>query len=133
MLSAGGWEGGDHTLVVIHVGQKTPVSTFKRAPSWNYKNADWDSFKQFAEEKCRGLQLCGENMNQNSIRFNDTILRATKRSIPRARRRNYNPFWAPQQEQLQENMESNPSDQSTAEYSKARADFTREKLLQARK
>ena len=30
-------------------------------------------------------------------------------------------------------MENNPSDQNTAEYSKARAEFTREKLLQTRK
>ena len=56
------------------------------------------------------------------------------------RRRNYSPFWTPQLEQLQEavnrareDMENNPSDQNTAEYSKARAEFTREKLLQTRK
>ena len=32
-----------------------------------------------------------------------------------------------------ESIESNPSNQNTAESSKARADFTREKLLQTRK
>ena len=50
------------------------------------------------------------------------------------------PFWTPQLEQLQEavtrarkDMENNPPDQDTAKYSKARAEFTREKLLQTRK
>ena len=54
-----------------------------------------------------------------------------KSPFPR-RRRNYNPFWTPQLEQLQEavnrareDMERNPSDQNTAEYSKVRAEFTR--------
>ena len=72
--------------------------------------------------------------------FNNAILRAVKKSIPRGWRRNYNPFWSPQLQQLQEavnrareDMERNPSDQSTAECSKARAEFTREKLLQTRK
>ena len=73
--------------VVIHVDQKTPVSTSKRTPSRNYKKADLDSFKQFAEEECTG-QLSEENINQNAIRFNDAILRAAKKSIPWGRRRN---------------------------------------------
>ena len=87
-----------------------------------------------------GLQLSEENVNHNAVQFNNAILRAAKKSIPRGQRRNYNPFWTPQLEQLQEavnrareDMENNPSDQNTAEYSKARAEFTREKLLQTRK
>ena len=86
------------------------------------------------------LQISEENINQNAIRFNSAILRATKKSIPSGRRRNYNPFWTSQLGQLQgainrarENMESNPSDQSIAEYSKARAEFIREKFLQTMK
>ena len=132
--------GSDHRPVTILVDQKTPASTFKRAPSWNYKRADWDGFKQFAEEECTGLQLSEENMNHNAVQLNNAILRAAKKSIPRGQRRNYNPFWTPQLEQLQEavnrareDMERNPSDQNTAEYKKARAEFTREKLLQTRK
>ena len=132
--------GSDHRPVTILVDQKTPASTFKRAPSWNYKRADWDGFKQFAEEECMGLQLSEENMNHNAVQLNNAILRAAKKSIPRGQRRNYNPFWTPQLEQLQEavnrareDMERNPSDQNTAEYKKARAEFTREKLLQTRK
>ena len=132
--------GSDHRPVTIVVDQKTQVSTFKRAPSWDYKRADWDGFKQFAEEECMGLQLPEENVNHNAVQFNNAILRAAKKSIPRGRRRNYNPFWTPQLEQLQEavnrardDMERNPSDQNTADYSKSRGEFTREKLLQTRK
>ena len=87
-----------------------------------------------------GLQLSEENVNHIAVQFYNVILRAAKKSIPRGQRRNYNPFWTPQLEQLQEavnrareDMENNPSDQKTAEYSKARAEFTREKLLQTRK
>ena len=131
--------GSDHRPVTILVDQKTPVSAFKRAPSWNYKRAYWDSFKQLADEECMGLQLSEENMNRNAAQFNIAILRAAKKSIPRWRKRNYNPFWTPRLEQLQEavnrakeDIERNPSDQNTAEYSKARAEFSREKLLQTR-
>ena len=60
----------DHGLVTELVDQKTPVSTLKRAPSWNYKRADWDGFKQFAEEECMGLQLSEENMNHKAVQFN---------------------------------------------------------------
>ena len=115
-LSAGG---SDHRPVTILIDQKTPVSTFKRAPSWNYKRADWNSFRQLAEEECMGLQLSEENMDHNAVQFNNAILRAAKKSIPRGRRRNYNPFWTPQLEQLQEDvnraredMGRNPSDQA---------------------
>ena len=135
----GGEEGCDHRPVVILVNQKMPVGTFKTAPSRNYTRADLDSVKQFAEEECMG-QLSEENMNQNVRRFSTAILkRATKKSIPRGLRENYSFFWTPQLEQLweavnrgRENMESNPSDQSTAECSKARPEFTREKSLQAK-
>ena len=77
---------------------------------------------------------------RSAVQFNNAILRAAKKSISRVRRRNDNPFWTPQLEQLQEavnrareDMERNPSVQNTAEYSKARAEFTREKILQTRK
>ena len=84
--------GSDHRPVTILIDQKATVSTFKRAPSWNYKRVDWDSFKQFGEGECVGLQLPEENMNDNAVQFNNAILRAAKKSIPRGRRRNYNPF-----------------------------------------
>ena len=74
--------GSDHRPVTILVDQKTPVSTFKRVPIWNYKRADWDGFKQLAEEECMGLQLSEENMNHNAVLFNNAILRAAKKSIP---------------------------------------------------
>ena len=50
------------------------------------------------------LQLSEENMNQNAVRSNNATTRAAKKSIPRGRRRNYNPFWTPQLEQLQETV-----------------------------
>ena len=75
--------GRDHKPVTVLTDQKTPVSTFKRAPSRNYNKADWDGFKQFAEDECMGLQLSEENMNHNAVQFNDAILRAVKKSIPR--------------------------------------------------
>ena len=140
MKPALSWGESNHRPVTILVDQKTPVSTFKRAPSWNYKRADWDGFKQFAVEECMGLQLSEENVNHNAVQFNNAILRAAKKSIPRGQRRNYNPFWTPQLEQLQEavnrareDIERNPFDHNTAEYSKARAEITRDNLLQTRK
>ena len=74
--------GSDHRHVTILVDQKTPVSTFKRPPSWNYKKADWDSFKQFAEEKCMGLQLSEENVNYNAVHFNNAVPKQRKSPFP---------------------------------------------------
>ena len=73
-----------------------------------------------------GLQLSEENVNHNAVQFNNAILRAAKKSIRRGQRRNYNPFWTPQLEQLQESinraredMERNPSEHSRVQQSQS--------------
>ena len=69
--------------------------------------------------------------------FTEAILSAAKETIPRGRRRDYIPGWNAQLQELhstasrlRETMESCPTDENTAAYNKAKAEFTRQKLQQ---
>ena len=71
--------------------------------------------------------------------FTEAILSAAKETIPRGRRRDYIPRWNAQLQELhstasrlREKMESCPTDENTAAYNKAKAEFTRQKLQQTR-
>ena len=71
--------------------------------------------------------------------FTEVILSAAKETIPRGRRRDYIPGWNAQLQELhstasrlREKMESCPTDETTAAYNKAKAEFTRQKLQQTR-
>ena len=71
--------------------------------------------------------------------FTEAILSAAKETIPRGRRRDYIPGWNAQLQELhstasrlREKMESCPTDENTAAYNKAKAEFTRQKLQQTR-
>ena len=71
--------------------------------------------------------------------FTEAILSAAKETIPRGRRRDYIPGWNAQLQELhstasrlREKMESCPTDENTAAYNKAKAEFTRQKLQQIR-
>ena len=133
----GGGGGGDQRPVAILIDQKTSVSTFKELQAATTRGHTGTASSSLQRKNAWDYLVSGENMNQNAVH---TILRAAKKTISKEWRRNYNSFWTPQLEQLQEavnrareSMASNPYDQSTAEYSKARAEFTRETLLLTRK
>ena len=71
--------------------------------------------------------------------FTEAILSAAKETIPRGRGRDYIPGWYAQLQELhstasrlREKMESCPTDENTAAYNKAKAEFTRQKLQQTR-
>ena len=132
--------GSDHRPILLHIDQQTQPRGFNPAPSWNYKKADWRSFTELAERECTMLTLSETNMNKNAINFNKAILKAAAKSIPRGRRKNYNPSWSPHLARLQEDlnqardkMERNPTDGNVADHNKAKAEFVREKLQQTRR
>ena len=132
--------GSDHRPIILHLGQRTQADVFNRAPSWNYKKADWESFKQLAEHECENITLSDNNMTENATAFQNALLTAAKKSIPRGRRKNYIPFWTPTLGKLQKDldkardvMERNPSNCNVIEHNKARAAFIKEKLTQQKR
>ena len=79
------------------------------------------------------------HLNDKVKLFTEAILSAAKEAIPRGRRRDYISGWNAQLQELhstasrlREKMESCPTDENTAAYNKAKADFTRQKLQQTR-
>ena len=79
------------------------------------------------------------HLNEKVKLFTEAILSAAKETIPRGRRRDYIPGWNAQLQELhstasrlREKMESCPTDENTAAYNKAKAEFTRQKLQQTR-
>ena len=75
----------------------------KRRTRWNFKKANWDLFKETAENT-----ITLENLNQKSIdTLNDelttAILGAANKSIPRGCRNHYKPFWNQQLEEATRN------------------------------
>ena len=131
--------GSDHRPVILRFDHQAPPKNFNPAPSWNYKKADWENFKTFCEEKCANFPFSETNMNQNAENFNNIILSSAKESIPRGRRKNYNPSWSPTLAKLEDDlkkardsMEEDPSDENITEHNRILAAHTREKLQQSR-
>jgi len=132
--------GSDHRPVILQLDQRTQAKDFNPAPSWNYKKADWTTFKQLCEKECANLPLSTTNMHQNVVSYNKVLLSAASKSIPRGRQRNYDPSWSTELAKLQENlnkardmMEKYPTDENVAEYNKIKTAYIKEKLTQTRK
>ena len=131
--------GSDHKPVLLAIKQDLREAGRKPFPSWNYKRANWPEFRKKADENCRNQMMEQHHLNGKVKLFTEAILSAAKETIPRGRRRDYIPGWNAQLQELhstasrlREKMESCPTDENTAAYNKAKAEFTRQKLQQTR-
>ena len=131
--------GSDHKPVLLVIKQDLREAGRKPFPSWNYKRANWPEFRKKADEHCRNQMMEQHHLNGKVKLFTEAILSAAKETIPRGRRRDYIPGWNAQLQELhstasrlREKMESCPTDENTAAYNKAKAEFTRQKLQQTR-
>ena len=129
--------GSDHKPVLLVIKQDLQEAGRKLCPSWNYKRANWPEFRKKADENCRNQMMEQHHLNEKVKLFTGAILSAAKETIPRGRRRDYIPGWNAQLQELhstasrlREKMESCPTDENTAAYNKAKAEFTRQKLQQ---
>ena len=130
--------GSDHKPVLLVIKQDLREAGRKLCPSWNYKRANWPEFRKMTDENCRN-QMMEHHLNEKVKLFTEAILSSAKETIPRGRRRDYIPGWNAQLQKLhstasrlREKMESCPTDENTAAYNKAKAEFTRQKLQQTR-
>ena len=82
--------------------------------------------------KTAALKLPETNISNGAALFNKAVLEAAKMFIPRGRRRDYQPYWTPELDNLhktldraREKMESSPTNANAEAQSKAKAQYTR--------
>ena len=126
--------GSDHKPIIIDI--QGPKDTSKRnlPPSWNYKKANWSLFSSHIDGALEKRKIGKMALNTKLNIFNKCVLEAAKTSIPRGRRKDYQPYWSPKLDELhtelsahRENMEMNPTDENIILHNKTKAAFTREK------
>ena len=123
----------DHRPVIIIIIKGQTQSHINNLPaSWNYKNANRDAFTEAVDRKTAALELPETNISNSVALFNKAVLEATKMFIPRGRRRNYQPYWTSELdnlhkalEQARERMERSPTNANVEAHSKAKAQYTR--------
>ena len=119
--------GSDHKPIIIDI-ERCGSKQDKLPPSWNYKKANWDLFKQLSDDYTRSIET--NKVEQSSKEWTAAVLKAAQESIPRGRRRDYKPFWNKELEDLHnklssamEEMERDPSNSNIAKHNLARTNF----------
>ena len=132
--------GSDHKPVIITIKRQLQTASAKRPPSWNFKKADWEAYRADVDERTAGLTLSDTDINHNVSIFNKAILPAAKSTIPRGRRQDYKPYWTPELDTLhtalseaRDAMEQSPTAENVVAHSKAKAEYTRERLQATRR
>ena len=122
----------DHRPVIVNIKGQTQPNKNKLPASWNYKKANWDAFREAVDRKTAALELPETNIGSSVALFNKAVLEAVKMFIPRGRRRDYQPYWTPELDNLhktldqaREKMESSPTNANVEAHSKAKAQYTR--------
>ena len=84
------------------------------------------------DKKTAALELPETNISSSVALFNKAVLEAAKMFIPRGRRRDYQPYWTPELDNLhkaldqaREKMESSPTNANVEAHSKAKAQYKR--------
>ena len=130
--------GSDHLPILLHLTSTQPPLTARKDPSWNYKRADWQTFKELTDKFTEDADMSQDkSLNDNVSSLTNAILKAAIRSIPRGRRADYKPYWSSTIQKLhdqlttaREQLERNPSPENNIAYSKARCEFEEEKTKQ---
>ena len=85
--------GSDHKPISLTLKQMPIPDNKQKSASWNYKQADWDLYTRPTEQNLY-TSFLNNIVRQNANQFTDMLLTAARRSIPRGRRHNYQPFWS---------------------------------------
>ena len=131
----------DHRPVIIIIIKGLTQSHRNKLPaSWNNnKKANWD-VTEAMHRKTGALELPETNISNSVALFNKAVLEATKMFIPLGRRRDYQPYWTPELENLRkaleqakQKMERSPTNANIEAHGKAKAQYTRARTQATRK
>ena len=131
--------GSDHKPIIITIGKLKSPENRKKIASWNYKKANWNLYRNLTEGKLAETNTSND-IKENITTITNIILKAAQKAIPRGRRKQYEPFWTNELQQLHEKataartkMEQDPSDENVTEHNKHQAIYRKEKLTCIRK
>lgn len=126
--------GSDHRPILIEIEDTCITQENPKRTSWNYKKADWTTFRNIIEENLTQTIHSGK-VREKAKAFTYEILKAAQKTIPRGWRKNYKPAWSKELEALHDEatiardiMEDNPTDKNTIQHNKCQAAYKREKL-----
>jgi len=93
-----------HRPVIVTIGIQVPLIESVQKPRWNFRKADWPTYKREMESNIRFVPP----KVGNYTRFVGLMIASAKRNIPRGHRKRYIPGWNSDTENLyQEYRETN--------------------------
>ena len=85
--------GSDHKPVKISLDLQYRTQETSTFPIWTYKKANWERFSKLADQLTQKINNKRQNLNTKIKAFNQAVLKAAQKSIPRGSRKNYKPYW----------------------------------------
>ena len=121
----------DHRPITLKITSAGCRNACNMRPSWNLKKANLPMFENLTDELTEGINSSND-LNHNMNKFDNAVIEAAKRSIPRGKRRNYKPYWSDTLENLhnkmceaREEMEKHP--ETTQRHNSIRDEYNKEK------
>ncbi|RUS68475.1 hypothetical protein EGW08_023763 [Elysia chlorotica] len=94
--------GSDHRPIKISLDLNFKPQTTNALPRWNYKKANWEKYTALMDEYSLKINNKRQNLNKKIKAFNEVILKAAQKSIPRGARKNYKPYWTEELQQQED-------------------------------
>ncbi|GBM64750.1 hypothetical protein AVEN_263277-1 [Araneus ventricosus] len=84
--------GSDHLPIIIELRKRQKVF-YSNAKFWNFKKANWDSFRDSVDRELTSMPL-NDDLNSNWQTFKKTIFKHAKAFIPRGNVKRFVPHYA---------------------------------------
>ena len=97
--------GSDHKPIKLSLQLNSAPPTTNPLPRWNYKRANWESFRAMTDQLCN-INTHHKKVNKMYTEFNAAVLKSAKATIPRGARRNYRPYWTEELQRLEDEVSS---------------------------
>ena len=94
--------GSDHSPISIRIPLSPHYSPNERSPSFNFKKAHWDDYKQLVSSLCPSPETYSSlSLSEAAASFSSMLLEAAKSSIPFGRTRQVpKAWWSPELDEL---------------------------------
>ena len=120
--------GSDHKPILTTVNNKQESLKTQEKFRWNFRKANWSSYKSKTDEEFMKMDLTEINVNSIEEKFTTIVLHAAKRYIPRGYMKKYKPFWNKDIQEAVTNrqvardlVETHPTPENKTDYNKATA------------